>query len=188
MSAKEQTAIKTLYRLAEETQDITKSFIIASSTDDELKAIQNVLLSVNQNYSPKTNIHDDKIAFYKEVYDGIETLSVSTIKALDKLLTLITIMSQYEPNYPNTLYAMSTIYNQNPMIKQYKELLCDKEKYEKLMKDESLSAEERETYKKLRNKTKLILNSDAGIKATKSDNDEIHADIANSINKADNSK
>lgn len=64
--------------------------------------------------------------------------------------------------YPNMLRMMSAFYNKWLGYDRYAEIFENKQKYGKLMKDKSISKEEREYYDILRNGTKLILNSASG--------------------------
>lgn len=64
--------------------------------------------------------------------------------------------------YPNMLIMMSAFWNDGLGYDRYHEIFMNKEKYGKLMNDESLPKEEREYYSILRDGTKLILNSATG--------------------------
>jgi hypothetical protein len=64
--------------------------------------------------------------------------------------------------YPNLLIQMSAFFNKGLGYDRYKEIFDNKQKYGKLMNDESLSKDERELYSVLREGTKLILNSASG--------------------------
>ncbi len=64
--------------------------------------------------------------------------------------------------YPNMLRNMSAFYNAELGEDRYAKILADKDRYGKMMKDPSLSAEERTRLGVLRNGTKLILNSASG--------------------------
>lgn len=64
--------------------------------------------------------------------------------------------------YPNMLRMMSAFWNEGLGYDRYAEIFEDKQKYGKLMKDPSLSDEEREFYRVMREGTKLILNSASG--------------------------
>lgn len=64
--------------------------------------------------------------------------------------------------YPNLLIMMQAFMNEGLGYDRYAEIFENKQKYGKLMKDKSLSDEERYLYDILRNGTKLILNSASG--------------------------
>lgn len=64
--------------------------------------------------------------------------------------------------YPNLLRMMDAFYNEGLGKDRYAEIFQQKEDYGKLMKDKSLSEEERSRYAILREGTKLILNSASG--------------------------
>lgn len=64
--------------------------------------------------------------------------------------------------YPNLLIMMLAFLNEGLGYDRYAEIFENKQKYGKLMKDKSLSDEERYHYDILRNGTKLILNSASG--------------------------
>lgn len=64
--------------------------------------------------------------------------------------------------YPNMLRMMDAFYNPGLGYDRYGEIFNDKTRYGKLMKDESLSQEERDLYAVMREGTKLILNSASG--------------------------
>lgn len=64
--------------------------------------------------------------------------------------------------YPNMLRMMEAFYNPGLGYDRYAEIFDNKQKYGKLMKDKSLSQEERDLYSVLREGTKLILNSASG--------------------------
>lgn len=64
--------------------------------------------------------------------------------------------------YPNLLRMMMAFFNKGLGYDRYAEIFQQKEDFGKLMKDKSLSAEEREHYRILREGTKLILNSASG--------------------------
>lgn len=68
----------------------------------------------------------------------------------------------FKSYYPNMLRMLSAFYNPGLGYDRYAEIYENKEKYGKLMKDKSLSDEEREHYHILREGTKLILNSASG--------------------------
>lgn len=64
--------------------------------------------------------------------------------------------------YPNMLRNMRAFYNPQLGEDRYAKIFWDKERYGKLMKDPSVSPEDRKRYKILREGTKLILNSASG--------------------------
>ena len=64
--------------------------------------------------------------------------------------------------YPNMLRMMSAFWNPGLGYDRYAEIFDNKQKYGKLMKDKSLTAEQREFYRVMREGTKLILNSASG--------------------------
>lgn len=64
--------------------------------------------------------------------------------------------------YPNMLRNMSAFYNPDLGEDRYAKILADKDRYGVMMKDPSLSRDEVERLKVLRNGTKLILNSASG--------------------------
>lgn len=64
--------------------------------------------------------------------------------------------------YPNLLIQMMAFYNEDLGYDRYFEIFGNKEKYGKLMKDQSLSQSDRDMYSILREGTKLILNSASG--------------------------
>ena len=64
--------------------------------------------------------------------------------------------------YPNLLRMMKAFYNDGLGYDRYGEIFEQKSKYGKLMKDETLSEDERKRYKILREGVKLILNSASG--------------------------
>ena len=64
--------------------------------------------------------------------------------------------------YPNLLRMMKAFYNEGLGYDRYGEIFDQKSKYGKLMKDQTLSKDERERYKVLREGVKLILNSASG--------------------------
>ncbi len=64
--------------------------------------------------------------------------------------------------YPSMLINMSAFKNEGLGYDRYFEIFGNKEKFGKLMKDKTLSEEERDTYSIMRNGTKLILNSASG--------------------------
>lgn len=64
--------------------------------------------------------------------------------------------------YPNMLNNLNAFYNADLGENRYAKIYQDKERYGKLMKDPSLTPEERESYTLLRQGTKLILNSASG--------------------------
>lgn len=64
--------------------------------------------------------------------------------------------------YPNMLRMMSAFWNPGLGYDRYAEIFDNKQKYGKLMKDKSLSPEQREFYRVMREGTKLILNSASG--------------------------
>ena len=64
--------------------------------------------------------------------------------------------------YPNMLRMMSAFWNPGLGYDRYAEIFENKQKYGKLMKDNSLSQKEREFYAVMREGTKLILNSASG--------------------------
>lgn len=64
--------------------------------------------------------------------------------------------------YPNMLRMMDAFFNPGLGYDRYGEIFDDKTRYGKLMKDKSLSQEERDLYSVMREGTKLILNSASG--------------------------
>lgn len=64
--------------------------------------------------------------------------------------------------YPNMLRMMDAFFNPGLGYDRYGEIFDDKTKYGVMMKDKSLTADERELYSVMRNGTKLILNSASG--------------------------
>ena len=64
--------------------------------------------------------------------------------------------------YPNMLRMMDAFFNAGLGYDRYGEIFDDKTKYGILMKDKSLSQEERDMYSVMREGTKLILNSASG--------------------------
>lgn len=64
--------------------------------------------------------------------------------------------------YPNMLRMMSAFWNTGLGVDRYGEIFDNKTKYGKLMKDKSLSEEERELYRVKRQGTKLVLNAASG--------------------------
>lgn len=74
----------------------------------------------------------------------------------------IAIHEDFSSYYPNLLRNMSAFYNERLGQDRYTKIFHDKERYGVLMKDPSLSAEERQRYKVLREGTKLILNTASG--------------------------
>lgn len=64
--------------------------------------------------------------------------------------------------YPNMLRNMSAFYNAELGEDRYAKILADKDRYGQMMKDPSLTPEEKERLGVLRNGTKLILNSASG--------------------------
>lgn len=64
--------------------------------------------------------------------------------------------------YPNMLRMLDAFFNEGLGYDRYAEIFDNKQKYGILMKDESLSEEERSRYKTLRGGVKLILNSASG--------------------------
>lgn len=64
--------------------------------------------------------------------------------------------------YPNLLIMMSAFENPGLGYDRYNEIFQDKQRFGKLMKDKSLSEEERALYKVKREGTKLILNAASG--------------------------
>lgn len=64
--------------------------------------------------------------------------------------------------YPNMLRMMSAFWNPGLGYDRYAEIFENKQKYGKLMKDKSLSEQERAFYAVMREGTKLILNSASG--------------------------
>lgn len=64
--------------------------------------------------------------------------------------------------YPNLLRMMMAFFNKGLGYDRYAEIFDNKEKYGKLMKDETITKEEKDLYGILRNGTKLILNSASG--------------------------
>lgn len=64
--------------------------------------------------------------------------------------------------YPNMLRNMSTFYNAELGEDRYAKILADKDRYGQMMKDPSLTPEEKTRLGVLRNGTKLILNSASG--------------------------
>lgn len=64
--------------------------------------------------------------------------------------------------YPNMLRNMSAFYNAELGEDRYAKILADKDRYGKMMKDPTLSSDERKRLGVLRNGTKLILNSASG--------------------------
>lgn len=71
--------------------------------------------------------------------------------------------------YPNMLRMMSAFYNRELGYDRYEEIFMDKERFGKLRKDKSLSADQRAFYSVQREGTKLILNSASGAGDTKAD-------------------
>lgn len=74
----------------------------------------------------------------------------------------LTVHEDFKSYYPNLLRMMSAFYNDGLGYDRYAEIFDDKERYGKLMDDESISESERSTYAIMRNGTKLILNSASG--------------------------
>lgn len=72
--------------------------------------------------------------------------------------------------YPNMLRNMKAFYNAKLGVDYYSNIYDDKQRYGKLMKDMSLSAEERELYALRREGTKLVLNTATGAGDAKHDN------------------
>ena len=68
----------------------------------------------------------------------------------------------FQSYYPNLLRRMRAFWNNGLGYDRYGVIFNLKQEYGKLMKDKSLSAEERNKYKILREGTKLILNSASG--------------------------
>lgn len=64
--------------------------------------------------------------------------------------------------YPNLLIMMMAFWNDGLGYDRYAEIFEDKQKYGRLMKDKTITSEERNRYDILRNGTKLILNSASG--------------------------
>ena len=73
--------------------------------------------------------------------------------------------------YPNLLRNMQAFYNPHLGYDRYGEVFNQKEKFGKLMKDESIPAEQRAIYKVQREGTKLLLNSASGAADATFDND-----------------
>lgn len=73
-----------------------------------------------------------------------------------------TIHEDFSSYYPNMLRNMSAFFNERLGQDRYTKIFHDKERYGKLMKDPSISKEEKNRYKILREGTKLILNTASG--------------------------
>lgn len=74
----------------------------------------------------------------------------------------ITNHEDFTSYYPNMLRMMSAFWNEGLGMDRYGEIFDNKQKYGKLMKDKSLTKEERDLYSVMREGTKLILNSASG--------------------------
>lgn len=75
--------------------------------------------------------------------------------------------------YPNLLRQMRAFWNPGLNLDRYGEIFDNKQRYGKLMKDESLSQKERDLYAVQREGTKLILNSASGAADTNGRNSAI---------------
>lgn len=80
------------------------------------------------------------------------------------------IHEDFSSYYPLLLTNMSAFYNPDLGDDRYLKIFHDKERYGKMMKDKSISADEREMLGVLRNGTKLILNSASGAGDASHDN------------------
>lgn len=74
----------------------------------------------------------------------------------------LAIHEDFTSYYPNMLRNMGAFFNKELGEDRYAKILADKDRYGRMMKDPSLSADEKERLKVLRNGTKLILNSASG--------------------------
>ena len=75
---------------------------------------------------------------------------------------VVTNHEDFTSYYPNMLRMMSAFWNPGLGYDRYAEIFDNKQKYGKLMKDKSKTAEERAFYSVMREGTKLILNSASG--------------------------
>lgn len=110
-----------------------------------------------------------KHAEYKDIESKRPQLFVTGKNGIVKLNNKYTYTSADPANhedftsyYPNMLRMLSAFYNEGLGYDRYAEIFDDKQKYGKLMKDKSLSEEDRAYYNVLREGTKLILNSASG--------------------------
>lgn len=110
-----------------------------------------------------------KHAEYKDIKSKRPQLFVTGKNGIVKLNNKYTYTSADPSNhedftsyYPNLLRMLSAFYNEGLGYDRYAEIFDDKQKYGKLMKDKSLSEEDRAYYNVLREGTKLILNSASG--------------------------
>lgn len=112
-------------------------------------------------------------AFYKDVSDAKPDLfkmngpktGVSSTKLQPKYVytsSALAIHEDFSSYYPNLLRNLNAFYNPQLGEDRYTQMYYDKQHYGKLMKDPSLSEDERKMYNILREGTKLVLNTASG--------------------------
>lgn len=104
------------------------------------------------------DISKKKPELFKVKTDGTYTLN----KKYNFTSAAICSHEDFESYYPNLLRMMEAFFNAGLGYDRYAEIFENKQKYGKLMKDESLTEAERNRYDILRDGTKLILNSASG--------------------------
>jgi hypothetical protein len=148
-----------------------KEVITTKSTIKALTARSEALASLGDNPDP------DQVASIEQQYAGIgfkpskprpelfERKPDGSTKLKGKYT--FTSMAQaihedFTSYYPNMLRNMSAFYNEELGEDRYAKILGDKDRYGQMMKDPSITAEEKTRLGVLRNGTKLILNSASG--------------------------
>lgn len=141
------------------------------SAPEDLKKAKKVILSDGLEHQAKEFLKSNstmKKAYYKEP-EKPELFKMNTKKTGYELnrkygftSASLTNHEDFTSYYPNLLRMLSAFYNPGLGYDRYAEIFDNKQKYGKLMKDKSLSKEEREWYSTLREGTKLILNTASG--------------------------
>lgn len=130
-----------------------KDFLVSSATIKAMTAAQ-----PSSYLSFYKDINAKKPILFKANSDGTTKLNPDYVYTSAALCN----HEDFTSYYPNMLRMMSAFWNESLGIDRYGEIFDNKQKYGKLMKDKSLSKEERELYAVLRQGTKLILNSASG--------------------------
>ena len=140
----------------------------------DLRKAKNVTINIDNNIVeyPYTKFLKSGATMKKAEYKTLKPVELFKLKKDGKSTKLnpkytytscgLTNHEDFTSYYPNLLRMLMAFYNKGLGYDRYAEIFQQKEDYGKLMKDKSLSSEQKELYSILRNGTKLILNSASG--------------------------
>lgn len=138
--------------------DLKKAKTITMPDDREFKASQFLKSGSTLKNATYKDITKNKPILFKLTEDGAAKLNPKYVYTSADLSN----HEDFTSYYPNLLIQLNAFYNEGLGYDRYFEIFCNKQKYGKLMKNESLPKDEREQYSVLREGTKLILNSASG--------------------------